>query len=91
MECQSYNCQICYDCQGLFINNNDIFCKKCLRQWINILDLSIDINNADLDEWIVTAKNDKYEETDTLRLRNPKTNLTFNDNELIIIYNYVSL
>ena len=52
------------------------------------MNLSIDIKLADLDEWVLTGLEDRFD-NGVIRLRNPKTNLSFNINELIKIYEYL--
>ena len=92
--CQS-SCQICYcesnlDNNCLLLNNYDVFCKNCLSKWISSLNLSIDIELADIEEWVQTGREDTYSESNTIRLRNPKTNLPFKVNELEQIYNFLT-
>ena len=83
-------CQICLENNNnLIINQYDHFCKDCLVTYIYSLNLSIDIQLADLDEWILTASVDKFN-SGIIRFRNPKTNLKFNNNELIRIYEYIN-
>jgi hypothetical protein len=83
-------CHICYNNDFILnLNNHDDYCKECLNKWINSLNLAIDIHLADLDEWILTGLNDTYDDKQTIRLRNPKTNLPFSENELEKIYNFL--
>ena len=70
------------------INEYDCFCKECFFTWVKQVNLGIDIELADYDEWYITATEDTFDDNQTLRLRNPKTNLPFNENELKYIYNF---
>lgn len=72
----------------LCINQYDCFCKECFFTWVKQVNLGIDIELADYDEWYITATEDTFDDNQTLRLRNPKTNLPFTEEELKYIYNY---
>jgi hypothetical protein len=90
------NCHICYqvsdgDSLLKINNNNDCYCVDCMNSWIDSLNLSIDIHLADLDEWIQTGLNDKFNDNETIRLRNPKTNMPLSEEELRKIYNYIKV
>ena len=87
-------CQICFTEKDeeliIHINNNhDIYCKNCLSLWITNLNLSIDLDLADLEEWVITGINDTFDDNVTIRLRNPKTNIPYTQLELEQIYNFI--
>ena len=85
-------CSICYEDDGdLKINNYDYYHCNCLHKWINMLNLSIDIENADLEEWVITCLNDTFDDNITIRLRNPATNLPFSTTELTNIFHKLKL
>jgi len=85
-------CQICFNLELNTINVNndhDVYCKTCLSTYIQSLNLSIDIQSADLDEWVLTGLEDTFDDNHTIRLRNPKTNVGFTEDELERIYQFL--
>ena len=87
-------CQICFTEKEDIItmnNNHDIYCKNCLSLWITNLNLSIDLDLADLEEWVITGLTDTFDDNITIRLRNPKTNLPYTQLELEQIYNFIKV
>lgn len=85
-------CHICnveYSCSDILrLTSHDTFCNSCFFTWIEHLNLGIDIDIADFDEWSITAKEDTFDDNQTIRLRNPKTNLPLTDSQIKYIYDY---
>lgn len=67
------------------------FHPTTIRRLVDISNLGINIDDATLDEFILTAQND-YSDYDisTLRLRNPATNRGFTRTELTTIWRNIS-
>lgn len=63
------------------------FCSVCLIDYINHVNLGIDINNADIEEWTLTALDEKNNDG-TIRFKHPCTNLQFSEQDLKTIFNH---
>ena len=57
------------------------------KQYIYSLQLGIDIDLATEEEWVITARSETFDNSNTIKLRNPLTNLHFSEDELRNIYN----
>lgn len=77
------------------INKYTYINRSCLKELIYRANLGIDIWNASLEEWVITAENDKLRQLsnneEVYRLRNPINNIKFSEGELKIIYNKLML
>lgn len=72
--------------QMLKISDNHYVLPKKFKEYINSLNLGINIDIATEEEWVITARSDTFDNSQTIRLRNPFTNMPFTDNELKHIY-----
>lgn len=70
----------------LKISGNHYVHLNTFKKYICSLNLGIDIDLATEEEWVITARSDTYDNSQTIRLRNPLTNIPFSDNELKHIY-----
>ena len=88
----SSQCHICLsNCPNTIKVNNghDVYCNNCLSTYIKTLNLSIDIELADCDEWLITGLEDTLDDNQTIRFRNPKTNSRFVEEDLEKIYEFL--
>ena len=72
------------------VNKYHIFTKSYLIEWIHQAGLGINLDNASVDEWVMTAHTEeKYQ--GSYRLVNPFTNTRFTEKELTKIYYFLSI
>lgn len=88
-------CLICRELKNVqfFIplsNDMHTFCSQCFKEYIKFVNLSIYIDNADMEEWLITASSDMYFDG-VLRFRHPYTNEQFSEEDLRNIYNHYKL